>query len=137
MRYPGCRALLLRQTRRSLSLTILVTFERDVADPRRYPFVKSQSSPDNRPNYRYQNGSEISLGGLDDLQRYLSGEYDIIYIAQAEEVNVDVLDFLKTRLSNFRVGNWQSTLKPQCTKPQVIIKKCFNNEDSDVTLLPI
>src|SRR5690348_16087568 len=44
MAYPGCRTLLLRQTRRSLAQSILLTFERDVANVRAWPFKPSNAT---------------------------------------------------------------------------------------------
>lgn len=79
--YPGLRVLIVRKVRADLAQTTLVTYERDVM---KYdnPIVANVQR-ESRKVYRYPNGSEIIVGGMDRPGRILSGEYDIIYPAEA------------------------------------------------------
>ncbi len=56
-----------------------------------------------RVSYRFPNGSEIVIGGLDNPSRILSAEYDIIYVQQAEEATENDWEILSTRLRNNRM----------------------------------
>lgn len=94
--------MIVRQVRHTLSSTVLVTFEQDVL-PAGSP-ISSGRAREGRSGYRYPNGSEIVLAGLDDPGKAMSGEYDIIYIAEATQVTEDALEFLDTRLRNGRLG---------------------------------
>ncbi len=79
--YPGARALIVRKVRADLADSVLVTFERDVLgldNP-----ICAGIQRENRRIYRYPNGSEITVGGMDRPGRILSTEYDIIYPAEA------------------------------------------------------
>ena len=98
MTYPGARALITRQTRTSMTSTVLVTFEK---------LVLGESSPivgkmrrQNRLIYNYPNGSEVVVGGLDAWTRVMSSEYDIIFVAEATETSLSSWEALTTRLRN-------------------------------------
>jgi len=54
--------------------------------------------------YLYPNGSSITLGGLDKPDKFLSAEYDYIYINQAEEIPLDAYEKLVGRATG-RAGN--------------------------------
>lgn len=77
--------------------TLLVTYEDDVLGLG-HP-IRNGASRQTRGEYNYPNGSTIHLVGLEDVNRVLSGEYDIIYIQQAEECDFDDVQTLTTRLS--------------------------------------
>ncbi|HEV8178333.1 MAG TPA: phage terminase large subunit, partial [Gemmatimonadales bacterium] len=95
-KYPGCRALILRQTRVSLSDSALVTFEEKVLPAGHYLLDGPQRA--SRRYYRYRNGSEITVAGLDKPGRVMSTEYDMIYIMEAIEVLEDAWEKCTTRL---------------------------------------
>jgi len=97
--YPGSRHLIARKTRASLSDTGLVTFERDVLGLD-HPLIMGGPQRPWRRAYTYDNGSEIVTGGLDKPGKVLSSEYDIIYVQQAEELNLYDWEVLTTRLRN-------------------------------------
>ena len=100
LKYPGARALFVRQTLRSLRSTALVTYEDDVLGSTAVGLaIKGGASRETRMVYHYPNGSSITLAGLDDVSKILSGEYDLIYIQQAEECSFDDIQMLTTRLS--------------------------------------
>jgi hypothetical protein len=105
MKYPRARALLLRQTMASLTSTGLVTFQEHVAAEALQSgevtyFGGSTREP---AQFRYRNGSTISIGGLDNPTKIMSSEYDIIYIQEATELNVKAWEFCLTRLRNGRM----------------------------------
>jgi hypothetical protein len=98
VKYPGMRGLILRKTRTSLTETGLVTFEEKVV-PAGSPVV---SGPQRafRKVYRYPNGSELIVGGLDNATKVMSSEYDIAYVQEAIELVEDDWEKVTTRLRN-------------------------------------
>lgn len=97
LKYDGARALFVRQTMRSLRNTALQTYEDDVLG-HGHP-LRAGASRDGRVSYKYDNGSEIAIAGLDDISKILSGEYDMIFVQQMEECDFDDVQTLTTRLS--------------------------------------
>lgn len=86
LKYPRSRQLIGRKTRRSLTETALVTYERDVLgfdNP-----ICTNVKREQRHVYRYPNGSEIVVGGLDKASKTLSAEYDRIYINEITELTI-------------------------------------------------
>jgi hypothetical protein len=75
--FPGCRGLVVRKTRASLTESALVTFETHVV-PGRPAWVANQMRRV-RQSYQLPNGSEIVIGGLDNTSRFMSTEFDWIY----------------------------------------------------------
>lgn len=113
-KYPNTRILWLRKTKSSLADSILETFESNILPAGHY-LVLDGPARTNRQSYKYRNGSEIVCGGLDKPEKYLSGEYDIIYIAEAAEVNHADYKLLLTRLSCDHIKNadgssWQQII---------------------------
>jgi phage terminase large subunit len=102
MKYKGMRALLVRDTRTSMSQSVLVTFESHVAvneKGERLPWVSGPSRA-TRTSYVLPNGSEIVLGGMDNPDRIMSTEYDLIAVFEATEVAEAAIEQLTTRLRN-------------------------------------
>ena len=99
--HPGIRVLLCRKTRKSLTESVLVTYEKEVLPPG----SPALSGPDrgNRTRYNYPNGSEIVLGGLDDISRIMSSQYDALFVNEATEITEDEWETLLTRLRNNRL----------------------------------
>jgi phage terminase large subunit len=99
--HPGIRVLLCRKTRKSLTESVLVTYEKEVLPPGS-PVL---SGPDrgNRTRYNYSNGSEVVLGGLDEISRLLSSQYDVLAVNEATEITEDEWETLLTRLRNNRL----------------------------------
>lgn len=102
-KYPGCRILITRKTRDSLSESSLVTFENHVV-PANHPILMgvggNQIQRQNRSAYHYPNGSEIVLGGMNKVTRILSTEYDLIYVPEAIELDLEDWETLMSRLRN-------------------------------------
>lgn len=100
-KYPNTRALILRQTRASLTETGLVTWETKVV-PKGHPCLVGPQRQ-LRQNYTFPNGSEVIIGGLSDKeasQKIMSGEYDLIFIQEATELREGDWENLTTRLRN-------------------------------------
>lgn len=100
-KYKQARALIVRKTRASLSETGLQTFEDHVLGldhPLRHGAQRMF-----RQSYRYPNGSQIVIGGMDNPVRIMSSEYDLIYVQEAIELQEGDWNNLTTRLRNNKV----------------------------------
>lgn len=96
---PGLRILMCRQTRVSLTESVLVTFESEVLHLNGMERLSHRVSRRNRQAYQYPNGSTIVLGGLDKPDRILSTAWDVVYVNEAIEVPADTWDALWSRLN--------------------------------------
>jgi hypothetical protein len=85
--YPGARVLYCRKTRASCTDTGLVTFEDRVLPPGHY--LRRGPKRDQRHSYRYANGAELVVGGLDDMEKHRSSEYDWAYVQEVSEATED------------------------------------------------
>jgi hypothetical protein len=83
-KYPGARILICRKTRASMTQSTLVTFERDVVVGR--PRWVTNQKRNVRTSYILPNESEIVIVGLDNPERTLSTDYDLIYVQEAREI---------------------------------------------------
>src|ERR1700754_1619863 len=106
LKNPGLRALMCRKTLTSLGSTALVTWRTYVATEALATgdVVYYGGSQAEAPQYRFKNGSTITIGGLDKPTRIMSAEYDIIYIQEATECTMDDIEMLNTRLRNHRIS---------------------------------
>lgn len=123
--YPGARALIIRATRASLTNTVLVTFEKQVLGPN-HPLYSGSAQRPSRRTYRYPNGSEIDVAGMDKPDKVLSSEYDIIYVPEAVELLETDWDTLITRLRNGRTPYQQIVADTNPSHPQHWLKKRCN-----------
>lgn len=103
---PGMRGIIIRKTLTSLGSTGLVTYRHKVAaeslasgDVHWYG-----GSPQEAAQYRYSNGSTITVGGMDKSIRIMSSEYDLAYIQEATELTENDWEAITTRLRNWRVS---------------------------------
>ena len=105
-KYPGCQALMVRKTYKSLVQSAVVTYEKKILPyPPGHPKCGIRKIGGIHPEfYDYPNGSRIVLTGLDNADKALSAEYDYIYINQAEEVALDAYEKLVGRTTG-RAGN--------------------------------
>lgn len=108
---PGPRRILIvRQTRESLTQSTLVTFEHHVLSSAWRQRIASNCQRRMRQSYLYPNGSEIVVGGLDKPSKFMSTEYDMIYINEAREVTEEAYEDLSSRLRNSRWPRYQQML---------------------------
>lgn len=103
---PGMRGLICRKTATSLSSTALVTWRRFVIHESLLAgdvwfYGGSAQEP---PQYRYKNGSVISIGGLDRVEKIMSSEYDVIFVQEATEVTENDWEMITTRLRNWQIS---------------------------------
>jgi len=100
---PNVRALILRKTLRSLGSTALVTWRNWVVKEALLTgdVVYYGGSSEQPPQYRFKNGSSVTIGGLDQPTRIMSSDYDIIYIQEATEITLDDHEMCTTRLRNW------------------------------------
>jgi PBSX family phage terminase large subunit len=97
LKYPKARGLIVRKTRASMTESVLVTFETHVAVAGCNITNQQRRT---RTAYDYTNGSSLVVGGLDNPDRLMSTEYDIIAVFEATELTEDDWEKLTTRLRN-------------------------------------
>lgn len=98
LKYEGARGLIVRKTRKSMTESVLVTFEEKVL-PTASPIRTGPSRP-MRHSYKYPNGSELVVGGMDASDKIMSTEYDVIGVFEATELSEEDWEKLTTRLRN-------------------------------------
>lgn len=94
--YPGAKALVARKTNTALAGSAIATY-REMVDPRegiRY-FGGNKIKP---AAFEYPNGSILIVNGLDKPEKVRSWEFDIAYINEATECNVEDIEFVRSRL---------------------------------------
>ena len=97
--YAGLRVLFLRATRVSLSESVLVTYEQEILAADGCEDIASGASRTHRHSYRYPNGSEIVIGGLDrNPTRILSTAWEIVFTNEAIELQKEVWETLASRM---------------------------------------
>ena len=97
--YPRTRILIARKTRTSLTETGLVTWEDDVLGAG-HPLLGRRLQRSHRHEYRFSNGSTIVTGGLDNPEKILSSQWNIIYIQEATEITQADWEQVGGRLRN-------------------------------------
>ncbi len=104
-KYPNSQALMVRQTRKSILGSAVVTYEKKVLPQPPTPEGPIKPYGGERPEfYDYPNGSRLVVGGLDSADKYLSAEYDFVFVNQAEEIALDSWEKLCGRATG-RAGN--------------------------------
>lgn len=97
---PGMRGLIARKYAKNLAEAALVTWEKQVLPEALQAGLVSYfgGSGKEPAKYRYANGSEIVIGGLDKDSRIMSTEYDMVYVQEAIELDKQEWEALSTRL---------------------------------------
>jgi phage terminase large subunit len=105
-KYKNARALMVRGTYSSLVNSAVITYEQKVLPyPPGHRRCGVEKLGKSKPElYIYPNGSVIVLGGLDNPDKFLSAEFDFVYINQAEEIPLDAYEKLVGRATG-RAGN--------------------------------
>jgi hypothetical protein len=96
-KYKEVRGIMIRKTRRSLTQSVMVTFEKKVIVPGSCPFHGGDQE------YRYSNGSIFAVAGIDDPKKIYSSEWDFAYVNQAEELDEDDWESILSRLRNWKM----------------------------------
>lgn len=100
-KYPGMRALIVRKTNTALAGSAVVTYERKVLGSgvlNRYGVRYFGGSKRRPPQYEYPNGSVIVIGGIDNPDKILSAEFDLVYVNEATELAQEDWEMLSGRL---------------------------------------
>lgn len=102
---PGIRGAILRKTASSLGATALKTWREDVVPEliKNGTLMFYGGSAAEPPQYRYNNGSTIVIGGLDNPSKIMSAEYDVLYVQEATELTIGDWEACTTRLRNGRM----------------------------------
>jgi PBSX family phage terminase large subunit len=124
--YSLSRQLVLRETRASLTTSGLVTFE-DFVLGRDNPLVTDGPSRAHRDSYRYPNGSEVVIGGMDNITKHMSTDYDRIFVQEAIEGSLTGWEELTTRLRNGRLPCQQLCGDTNPSYPDHWLKKRCDN----------
>jgi len=126
---PGMKALMVRKTLRSLASSAAQTYEKFVAAEALTNgsvsfFGGNQREP---AQYRYSNGSTITLGGMDNPSKVMSTEYDIVYVQEATELTEDDWEALTTRLRNYEMSFQQLIADTNPSTPTHWLRQRANN----------
>ncbi len=99
---PGAQALIVRKTAISLTTSAIKTYKNYVAKEALTAGLVSYygGSKEEPAQYRYPGGAAIMLGGMDNPDRVMSTEYDIVYAQEARELTVTDWESLNSRLRN-------------------------------------
>ncbi len=97
-KYKHARILMVRKTRKSLGQTAMVTYEQKVLPQGWLDTIIHFSTTDQQ--YEYPNGSIIAVGGMDNPEKVLSSEWDMIYPQEATELEENDWEILGMRLRN-------------------------------------
>lgn len=93
LRYPNSQGLLTRATQKSIYLSVLKTYQAIIRNNKNVvPYGGSKPEW-----YDYSNGSQLHIAGLDNDDKILSTEFDIIYVNQAEGITLANWETLTTR----------------------------------------
>ncbi|MFG3510240.1 phage terminase large subunit [Streptomyces sp. NPDC047821] len=145
---PGMRGIIVRKTLASLGSTALVTWREWVAKEALEAGVLSWygGSPQESPQYRYANGSVITVGGMDKATRIMSSEYDVAYVQEATELTETDWEAITTRLRNGKISFQQLMadcnpdvphhwLKSRCDSGRTLMLNC-RHEDNPILFHP-
>lgn len=112
LKHAGMRGLILRKTLVSLGSTALVTWRTYVVAEalEAGTVVYYGGSAEEPPQYRYDNGSVVVIGGLDKPTRIMSSEYDMVYVQEAIELTADDWESVTTRLRYGRIKAYQQLI---------------------------
>jgi len=96
-KYANTRIWFVRETRKSLTQAVLKDWEEMILFPG-HPAITGTASREHRDNYTYPNGTEISLWGTENPDRFMSAQADRIYIFEATGIQLDHYEKIISRL---------------------------------------
>lgn len=119
LKYPGTRALVVRKVAKSLTGTTLTTYREKVAqEALQAGIVHFYGGSGSEPAaFRYQNGSRVVVGGLDEPQKLMGAEVSIILIDEAIETTPRDINMLRTRLRGATSSAYQHYRMVLLTNP--------------------
>lgn len=141
---PKSQALMVRKTQKAINGSAVVTYRTKVLPmPPDNPDSPVKEYGGAKPEFfDYPNGSRLTVGGMDNPDKFLSAEYDFIYVNQAEELRLDDWEKLTGRATG-RAGNapWTQVMADCNPGPPThwILKrdrlKRFNSQHEDNPML--
>lgn len=121
-KYPNARILMARKTRKSLTQSGMVTYEKKVLPPGYLGNLIHWRTQEQE--YRYPNGSIIAVGGLDDDEKIMSSEWDIIFVMEATELRREATwEALSIRCRNKAMPYQQLLADANPSSPKHWLKK--------------
>lgn len=99
--YPGAQGVIVRKTYKSTTSSVAQSFIKKVLPKNSGVTTYGGERPE---WFDYPNGSRVWVVGMDNADKVLSSERDVIYVNQAEELTVSDWEYLTTR-ANGRAGN--------------------------------
>jgi hypothetical protein len=99
--YPGAQGVIARKTYKSTVSSVVQSFIKKVLPANSGVTIYGGERPE---WFDYPNGSRIWVGGMDNPDKVLSSERDVVYVNQAEELDLSDWEYLTTR-ANGRAGN--------------------------------
>jgi len=103
LKYPNASLVIARKVLSSTYSTVLQTFIKKVLVEEETWGIKSYGGEKSQW-FDYSNGARIWIAGLDKSSKILSAEHDIIYVNQAEEIELADWETITTRTTG-RAGN--------------------------------
>jgi hypothetical protein len=96
------RGLMLRKTLKSLTSTTLETWRKRVAkEAIRAGVCKYYGGSASEPaQYKFTNGAAVVIGGMDNPDKIMSSDYDLIFVDEATQLSLDDWQACTTRLRN-------------------------------------
>ncbi|UOZ10532.1 phage terminase large subunit [Amycolatopsis sp. WQ 127309] len=106
LKNSGFKGLIIRKTAVSLASSALATWKKDVAAEviAAGLCVYYGGSRQEPAQYKFHNGSSVVIGGMDKPTKIMSTEYDVIYVQEATELDIEDWEALTTRLRNNRIS---------------------------------
>ena len=102
MKYPGARILFVRKTLADLMRNAVATYEKVILPcelgDKRCPVVLKTTKEGSLYYLYKETRSEIHLGGMNNKDSVLSGEYDLVVLVQAEQFDEEDWEYFLTRI---------------------------------------
>lgn len=95
--WPWLRVLLCRETRKSMTETVLAVLENEVYWPGHPVLAASRAKRDQRSSYDYPNGSKIVVKGVEDFRSIMSAQFDVILYVEATDGTLEGWQYLLSR----------------------------------------
>jgi len=102
LKFPHLRAAMLRKTRTSLTSSGIVTFEKKVL-PSHPLWLDKVNFHGGDQQYNYPNESILAVRGMDKIGRFMSSEWDLVYVMEATELTQEEWEGIDSRLRNWRM----------------------------------
>src|SRR5580765_5528157 len=118
------RGALIRKTRKSITQSAMITFETKVL-----PNPNSVRFHEGDQEYRYPSGATIMVAGLDDADKIGSTEFDLVYVQEATELEVDDWGMLLRGLRNGVLSYQQLIADCNPSTPDHWLKQRCNSGD--------